>query len=284
MCFFELYGNKFDNFKTAITVLNGGSYLERERPEGFLDFPPLYMIDPSNTAKNAARDCFRIVQVKRVFKKAFYHLSEMLVKRNKKGSILSGIISILEKVNEYCSWADSTWSLPPLAFGPPPPDYYVLPHHSYSGSNSFHLSPRQPRAFAPPTASTWSLTPDFSLSNAPHHSGHTLPFSTPQAFASPSITATRPLTPLASGYTQPNYPYSSGGYNFPVSSPSHQPQAFSNPLTTTTTTTTWSLSPLASSHMRPCHPYSRATLLPLPQLQALSPPTTTVSASSSPTK
>ena len=156
--FFELYGRNFNYMKTAISVLNRGSYIPKD------DLPKsgknslLYVIDPSNPTENAAGGCFGLWQVKQAFDYAFCRLhSAVLTRENpipKRESLLSDIIKVSKEVEEYRNWVDSSWPLAPLSPVPPPHYFYQTPMlHPSSASHTPYLSPVhiQPQAYAQPS-------------------------------------------------------------------------------------------------------------------------------------
>lgn len=160
--FFELYGRNFNYMKTAISVLDRGSYIPKEdmlKSTGKNSL--LYVMDPSNPTENAAGGCFGLWQVKQAFDHAFCRLHSTVLSRDnpipKRESLLSDIIKVSKEVEEYRNWVDSNWPVAPLTPVPPPPYYFpspilhpVLPsagHTPYLSSLSI-----QPQVFIPPTS------------------------------------------------------------------------------------------------------------------------------------
>lgn len=163
--FFELYGRNFNYMKTAISVLDHGSYIPKEdlmNSAGAGKNSLLYVVDPSNPSENAAGGCFGLWQVKQSFDYAFCRLHSAVLTRDnpipKRESLLSDIIKVSKEVEEYRNWVDSNWPVAPLTPVPPPPYYYpspilhpVVPQLPSAGQSSY-LSPLplQPQAYMPP--------------------------------------------------------------------------------------------------------------------------------------
>ena len=137
--FFELFGRNFNYMKTAITVLDGGSYFSKE------DIPDhenaiLYIVDPTNTKENASRGCYGMWQVKMAFEQAFLKLHRRTLTREipspRQESLLAEIVELSVEVDEYRNWIDSTWVTPPhspqsylmVYSGHPPPSSYPVFH------------------------------------------------------------------------------------------------------------------------------------------------------------
>ena len=180
--FFELFGRNFNYMKTAITVLNGGSYLSKEDlpdPENAL----LYIVDPTNPNENASRGCYGMWQVKTAFEQAFLKLHRRTLTREmpspKQESLLAEIVELSVEVEEYRNWIDSTWVTPPHSPQPylmvytshPPPTYPMFPPvtgpghtmvpHPYPTSHMDYPSfpfLTQPTSHTPPPPSSTSNT------------------------------------------------------------------------------------------------------------------------------
>ena len=134
--FFELFGRNFNYMKTAITVLDGGSYFSKE------DIPDhenaiLYIVDPTNPKENASRGCYGMWQVKTAFEQAFLKLHRRTLTREvpspRQESLLAEIVELSVEVDEYRNWIDSTWVTPPhsphylmVYPGHPPPSSYPI--------------------------------------------------------------------------------------------------------------------------------------------------------------
>ena len=135
--FFELFGRNFNYLKTAITVLDGGSYFSKE------DVPDhenalLYIVDPTNPKENASRGCYGMWQVKTAFEQAFLKLHRRTLTREtpspRQESLLAEIVELSVEVDEYRHWIDSTWVTPPnspqsylMVYGQPHPTFPVFP-------------------------------------------------------------------------------------------------------------------------------------------------------------
>ena len=133
--FFELFGRNFNYMKTAITVLDGGSYFSKE------DVPDhenalLYIVDPTNPKENASRGCYGMWQVKTAFEQAFLKLHHCTLTRETptpcRRSLLAEIVELSVEVEEYRNWIDSTWVTPPHSpqsylMVYPPPAYPMFP-------------------------------------------------------------------------------------------------------------------------------------------------------------
>jgi DNA polymerase sigma len=137
--FFELFGRNFNYMKTAITVVDGGSYFSKE------DIPDhenaiLYIVDPTNRKENASRGCYGMWQVKMAFEQAFLKLHRRTLTREipspRQESLLAEIVELSVEVDEYRNWIDSTWVTPPhspqsylmVYSGHPPPSSYPVFH------------------------------------------------------------------------------------------------------------------------------------------------------------
>lgn len=175
--FFELFGRNFNYMKTAITVLDGGSYFSKE------DVPDhenalLYIVDPTNPKENASRGCYGMWQVKTAFEQAFLKLHQCTLSREspspQRESLLAEIVELSVEVEEYRNWIDSTWVTPPhspqsylmVYAGHPPPPYPMYPPAghtmipppyafppSHMDSTSFPLLPQAVQtSHAPPLA------------------------------------------------------------------------------------------------------------------------------------
>ena len=136
--FFELFGRNFNYMKTAISVLDGGSYFPKE------DVPDhenalLYIMDPTNPKENASRGCYGMWQVKTAFEQAFLKLQDLTLTREtprpQRKSLLTEIVELSAEVDEYRNSINSTWvTLPhsPQSYlmvytSHPPPTYPLFP-------------------------------------------------------------------------------------------------------------------------------------------------------------
>ena len=146
--FFELFGRNFNYMKTAITVLQGGSYIPKEKcpdPENSV----LYIVDPTNPEENASRGCYGMWQVKTAFEQAFLKLHRRTLTREmpspKQESLLAEIVELSVEVEEYRNWIDSTWVTPPHSpqyfMVYPPPTYPVFPPVTGPGHSVMTYSP-----------------------------------------------------------------------------------------------------------------------------------------------
>ena len=153
--FFELFGRNFNYMRTAITVLDGGSYFSKEDvpdPENSL----LYIVDPIDPKENASRGCYGMWQVKTAFEQAFLKLHRLTLTREtpspQRESLLSEIVKVSQEVEEYRHWIDSTWVTPPPSPQAYPVMVYSGPHHTYPMfpppshtmvPSHYHFSPSQ---------------------------------------------------------------------------------------------------------------------------------------------
>ena len=181
--FFELFGRNFNYMKTAITVLDRGSYFSKE------DIPDhenaiLYIVDPTNPTENASRGCYGMWQVKTAFEQAFLKLHRRTLTRETPSplqeSLLAEVVELSVEVDEYRNWIDSTWVTPPhspqsylmVYSNHPPPSYTVFPPsvvpHPYpylptSTSSSSHVDfssfPFPPTLTQLPTLTTSTAGP-----------------------------------------------------------------------------------------------------------------------------
>ncbi len=119
--FFELYGRHFNYMKTAITILDGGSYFSKTDVDSPDDRSLLYIIDPTDPDKgNASRGCYGMWQVKQAFEQAFLRLNASVLSRDiptpkSESSLLGSIIEVSAEVDEYRNWVDSNWPAHPLS-------------------------------------------------------------------------------------------------------------------------------------------------------------------------
>ncbi|XP_064385379.1 terminal nucleotidyltransferase 4B-like [Halichondria panicea] len=183
--FFELYGRNFNYMKTGITVLDGGSYFDKNDLAD--DRSMLFIIDPTDPkAGNASRGCYGMWQVKQSFEQAFLRLHTLVLTRDnptpKCDSLLSSIIQVSAEVDEYRNWVDANWPAHPLSpqassspyfvqLGPllttptyvqqqyPSMVYSPVNGASYSMTN--HYTQQQPAPITP-ISSTQSTTNDVS--------------------------------------------------------------------------------------------------------------------------
>ena len=161
MEFFELFGRNFNYMKTAITVLDGGSYLEKDKfpdPENAL----LYIVDPVNESENASRGCYGMWQVKQAFEQAFLKLNRLVLTRETPSpmchSLLSEIVKVSQEVEEYRNWIDSTWVTPPVS----PQPFFVPMVYPQA---SFPMYPQAGQPLLPPQYA-------FHPSQLDHHAYH----------------------------------------------------------------------------------------------------------------
>ena len=102
--FFELYRRNFNYRKTAISVLDGGSYFPKEEDS---ESALLYIQDPAKPEENAGASCYGMWQVKQVFDNAYLRLHSNVITRDnpvpRTESLLSTIIQVSEEVRVSCT-------------------------------------------------------------------------------------------------------------------------------------------------------------------------------------
>ena len=104
--FFRLYGTLFNYCTTGISVRNGGSYFSKILRRWFEPEKP-YMLsieDPEDTENDVTKQAFDIMTIRSLFAEAYTLLNVRLKsKRSYKNSVLSEIIAVHPKLQEYRS-------------------------------------------------------------------------------------------------------------------------------------------------------------------------------------